>query len=113
MKTKILASPEAAELAKLTETTYFGVLIAWAQEVERFCHQVGAAYDEVASFYEEVPFFPPVKYVPGVIGGHCVMPNLAILQRIFESDLLDAIVTSNAMKTEASLFHAEAARQAS
>src|SRR5437867_11961545 len=27
MKTKLVASPEAAELAKLTETTYFGLLI--------------------------------------------------------------------------------------
>jgi UDP-N-acetyl-D-mannosaminuronate dehydrogenase len=33
MKTKTLSSPEAAELAKLTETTYFGLMIAWAQEV--------------------------------------------------------------------------------
>lgn len=29
LKTTILSSPEATELAKLTETTYFGVLIAW------------------------------------------------------------------------------------
>ena len=37
MKTKLLSSPEATEIAKLTETTYFGLLIAWAQEVERYC----------------------------------------------------------------------------
>src|SRR5262249_37779330 len=30
LKTKILSSPEATELAKLTETTYFGLMIAWA-----------------------------------------------------------------------------------
>src|SRR5262249_40931691 len=34
LKTKTLSSPEATELAKLTETTYFGLLIAWAQELE-------------------------------------------------------------------------------
>src|SRR5256885_739647 len=45
-KTGILSSPEATELGKLTETTYFGVLIAWAQEVERYCDIVGADYDE-------------------------------------------------------------------
>ena len=39
LKTKVLSSPEATELAKLTETTYFGVLIAWAQEIERYCDQ--------------------------------------------------------------------------
>src|SRR5882724_3975842 len=72
LKTKVLSSPEASELAKLTETTYFGLMIAWAQEIERYCDQTGADYNEVISFYEEIKFFPPVKYFPGVIGGHCV-----------------------------------------
>jgi len=98
MKTKVLSCPEATEIAKLTETTYFGVLIAWAQEVERYCREVGSSYDEVVSFYEEVKFFPSVKYFPGVIGGHCVMPNIAILLRKFPSGLLQAIVRSNALK---------------
>ena len=48
LNTKILSSPEATELAKLTETTYFGVLIAWAQEVERYCDEVGADYEEIS-----------------------------------------------------------------
>ena len=87
MKTKLLRSPEATEIAKLTETTYFGLLIAWAQEVERYCRELGANYDEVVSFYDEIKFFPPVKYLPGVIGGHCVMPNIAILLQQFPSGL--------------------------
>jgi len=98
MKTKVLHSPEATEIGKLSETTYFGVLIAWAQEVERYCREVGASYDEVVSFYEEIKFFPPVKYFPGVIGGHCVMPNIAILLGKFPSGLLQAIVQSNMLK---------------
>ncbi len=98
--TKILSSPEATELAKLSETTYFGLMIAWAQEVERYCDQSGQAYDEVVSFYDEIPFFPPVKYVPGVIGGHCVMPNISLLKKDYRSALLDFIETSNLMKLE-------------
>lgn len=98
MKTRVLSSAEATELAKLTETTYFGVIIAWAQEVERYCDQFGLNYDEVASIYEEVPFFPPVKYFPGVIGGHCVMSNIEILRRMVRSDLLQAVDTSNQQK---------------
>jgi len=50
-------------------------MIAWAQEIERYCDQVGQAYEEIASFYEEIPFFPSTKYFPGIIGGHCVMPT--------------------------------------
>jgi UDP-N-acetyl-D-mannosaminuronate dehydrogenase len=100
MKTKLLGSPEATEIAKLTETTYFGLMIAWAQEVERYCAKLGVSYDEVVSFYEEIKFFPPVKYFPGQIGGHCVMPNIDILRQKFPSDLLQAIVKSNKLKTE-------------
>jgi len=100
LSTKILSTPEAAEIAKLTETTFFGLMIAWAQEVERYADQFGGSYDEIVSFYEEIGFFPPVKYFPGVIGGHCVMPNIELLKRFADSEILDAIETSNRKKTE-------------
>lgn len=100
LRTKILSSPEATELAKLTETTYFGLMIAWAQEVERYCDQSGADYNEVVSFYEEIKYLPPVKYFPGIIGGHCVMPNIGILQRYDQSEILAAIQASNQRKMD-------------
>jgi UDP-N-acetyl-D-mannosaminuronate dehydrogenase len=98
MRTKVVSSPEAAELAKLTETTYFGLLIAWAQEVERYCDQLHVDYSQIVSFYEEISFFPAFKYAPGIIGGHCVMPNIRILESVFRSDILSAIVSSNERK---------------
>jgi len=100
MSTKTLASPEATELAKLSETTYFAVMIAWAQEMERLCDRIGVDYDEVVSIYEEIDFFPPVKFFPGVIGGHCVLPNIELLKRIDDSPILKAIRSSNAAKVE-------------
>jgi UDP-N-acetyl-D-mannosaminuronate dehydrogenase len=100
LRTRVLASPEATELAKLTETTYFGLIVAWAQEVERYCDRLGQDYDEVVSFYEEIKFFPPVKYFPGIIGGHCVMPNIEILSRLDHSEILRAIASSNRLKAE-------------
>jgi len=100
LTTKVLSTPEATELAKLTETTYFGLMIAWAQELERYCDQSGADYSEITSFYDEIKFFPPVKYFPGAIGGHCVMPNIEILSKFNESVMLDAIQASNRMKLE-------------
>jgi UDP-N-acetyl-D-mannosaminuronate dehydrogenase len=108
LKTKVLSSPEATELAKLTETTYFGVLIAWAQEVERYCDQFGQSYDDVAAFYEEIKFFPSVKFFPGVIGGHCVMQNIDILRKCTASEILPAIQTSNKLKLERELLKKEA-----
>jgi UDP-N-acetyl-D-mannosaminuronate dehydrogenase len=100
MQVSVLSSPEATELAKLTETTYFGLIIAWAQEVERYCDQLGQDYDEVASFYDEIKFLPPVKYFPGIIGGHCVMPNIGILSELGRSEMLEAIRSSNRKKVE-------------
>jgi UDP-N-acetyl-D-mannosaminuronate dehydrogenase len=100
MKTRVLSSPEATELAKLTETTYFGLIIAWAQEVERYCDQLGLKYDEIVSIYEEVSFFPRVKYSPGIIGGHCVMSNIEILSQLNSSNLLRAIESSNQLKVD-------------
>jgi UDP-N-acetyl-D-mannosaminuronate dehydrogenase len=100
LKTKVLSTPEASELAKLTETTYFGLMIAWAQEIERYCDKTGADYEEIVAFYDEIKFFPRVKYFPGVIGGHCVMPNIEILRAFTHSEILEAIHTSNQMKIE-------------
>jgi len=100
LKTKILPSPEAAELAKLTETTFFGLLIAWAQEVERYADKIGQNYEEIVSFYEEIGFFPPVKYFPGVIGGHCVMPNIELLKMLADSEILKVIESSNQQKID-------------
>lgn len=108
LKTRILSAPEATELAKLTETTYFGLMIAWAQEVERYCDRAGQSYDEIAAFYEEIRFFPTVKYFPGIIGGHCVMPNIEILRKFDDSSILRAIQASNRSK-----FEREARRQVS
>jgi UDP-N-acetyl-D-mannosaminuronate dehydrogenase len=100
LNAKLLSTPEATELAKLTETTYFGLMIAWAQELERYCDRSGADYEEIISFYEEIKFFPTVKYFPGVIGGHCVMPNIELLRSSDDSMMLRSIQASNQMKIE-------------
>lgn len=110
-RTKILASPETTELGKLSETTYFGIMIAWAQEVERFCDRTGTDYNEVVSLYDEVPFFPPVRFFPGVIGGHCVMPNIEILCKIERAPLLRGIQASNEKKLERETRRHAAARK--
>ena len=100
MKTKILSSPEATELAKLTETTYFGVLIAWAQEIERYCDQAKQSYEEIVSFYDEIRYLPATRFFPGLIGGHCVMPNIELLRKFDDSSLLRALEASNSAKIE-------------
>lgn len=96
--TQRMSSFEALELAKLLETSYFGVLVGWAQEMDRFAASVAADYWETVRFFEEVGFFPPVSFEPGHIGGHCVMPNLELLERVRRSPFVDALRASNAQR---------------
>jgi UDP-N-acetyl-D-mannosaminuronate dehydrogenase len=95
ISTRRMSSPEALELAKLLETTYFGVLVAWAQEMDRFAEAADADYWEVTDFFEEIGFFPPVRFQPGYIGGHCVMPNLELLEQMRRSPFIDVMRESN------------------
>ncbi len=95
VKTESMAPPEALELAKLLETTYFALLIAWAQEMNRFGERLGADYPEMARFFAEVDYLPRHVFVPGFIGGHCVLPNIALLKKHFSSAVLDAVLDSN------------------
>ncbi len=107
LKTGVFPNSRVGELAKLLETTWLGILVGWAQEVERIAAGYGATYKDVYAFIEEIAFLPGGIF-PGVIGGHCVMPNIAILRSILKSDFLDAVVNSNEMKrSAANAQHAE------
>lgn len=90
-------NPEVGELSKLVETTWLGILIGWAQDVERMAVSCGASYEEVNAFIKEISFLPSHVF-PGRIGGHCVMSNIAILRSKMSSKLLDAVVESNERK---------------
>jgi UDP-N-acetyl-D-mannosaminuronate dehydrogenase len=96
MVTGRMSSFEVLELAKLLETSYFGILLAWAQEMDRFAADLGADYWEAVQLTEDIDFFPPVTFEPGHIGGHCVMPNLELLERVRKSLFIDVIRRSNA-----------------
>ena len=101
-QTDTFRTPDIAELSKLLETTYFGVLIGWAQEVERLAARYDGGFDDVVSFIKEVDFLPSHIF-PGLIGGHCVMPNIALLRTHLKSDFLEAVVNSNEAKARATV----------
>jgi UDP-N-acetyl-D-mannosaminuronate dehydrogenase len=88
---------EVGEVSKLVETTYLGILVGWAQEIERFAIRYGGASEDVTAFLDEIDYLPH-NIFPGFIGGHCVMPNIAILRSHLQSNFLDAVVESNEQK---------------
>lgn len=98
-KTDQFHSTIAGEVAKLIETTWLGMLVGWAQEIERIAQVYGSTYSELDKFVQEIAYLPHGIF-PGFIGGHCVMPNIAILQTQVQSDFLDAVVNSNRRKAE-------------
>ena len=100
MTTQRISRLETLELAKLAETTYFGVLIAFAQELNRYADRVEGDYAEALDFFEEVEFLPNAKYYPGFIGGHCVIPNIEIMRTIGSSSMLDAVLESNRRRVD-------------
>jgi UDP-N-acetyl-D-mannosaminuronate dehydrogenase len=97
LKTKVLKSCIETELAKLFETTYRAWMIACFQEMHRIGRHFGADFDSVVDFIEDthlVRLDRPVMF-PGVIGGHCLIPNTELLLKEYDSKFLRLILESN------------------
>ena len=105
LRTRTMTKLEALELAKVAETTYFGVLIGYAQELNRYSERLGVDYSEATEFFREIDFLPQARYYPGFIGGHCVIPNIKLLKQIYESELLNAVLSSNNKRAEEQAAH--------
>lgn len=94
-----LTKPLAGEISKLLATSCFGYLVAWAQEVERLADRAGVDYDELMSFAVlDTQDFQVRGKFPGVLGGHCVMPNIEILRASFPSPFWELVYQSNSEK---------------
>ena len=83
IKTEQMSKPETLELAKiLCDTSYLGWLINYAQLTNTIAIQHGVDYDEMWKFSDEIHkvLGNRPKMFPGFIGGHCVIPNLDLIQ---------------------------------
>jgi len=98
-----MRSYEQGELTKLLATTFYGYLIAWVQEVERLAKAHGLECDQLMEFTElDTTDFDIHGTYPGVIQGHCVLPNVRLLQEIHPSPFWELILASNKLKEESS-----------
>ena len=82
VKTKKMSKPQTLELAKIIcDTSYLGWLINYAQLSNMIAIQHGADYDEMWSFSDEIHKIlgNRPKMYPGYIEGHCVIPNLDLI----------------------------------
>lgn len=103
-----LNSALETEMGKIVNTTWYGLQIAFATQMAEICAakniEFDQAYtawmesDEIGRQYEKVngratskEIIPRPVMVPGQIGGHCVMPNLALLEQAVNVDALTLI----------------------
>jgi UDP-N-acetyl-D-mannosaminuronate dehydrogenase len=97
LKVKVLKGPVETELAKLFETTYRAWMIVCFQEMHRISRHYGADFDDVVDMLEDIHRLrlnKPLHY-PGVIGGHCLIPNTELLLSVYDSEFLRLILESN------------------
>lgn len=82
IRTRRMSSPKTLELAKvLCDTSYYGWLINYAQLTNLIAREHGVDYDEMWQYAEPIHKFLKnrPKMFPGYIGGHCVIPNLNLV----------------------------------
>tara|TARA_B100001750_G_C15473472_1_gene581168 strand:- start:701 stop:1489 length:789 start_codon:yes stop_codon:yes gene_type:complete len=82
IKIKKLSSPVTLELGKLVcDTSYYGWLISYAQLSNMIAANNNVDYDEMWLFADEIHKYlgNRPKMFPGIIGGHCVIPNLELV----------------------------------
>jgi len=100
LKTCVCRDALTTEFIKILSTTYYGLMIAYWQEIRRITKQFGLAENEIRQWFltstleSHFQHMRPVFY-PSKIGGHCVMPNLHLLNRVFPSKFVDVILESN------------------
>lgn len=95
---------ETTELAKLLDTTYYGLCIAFHKDVKELCNKFNLNFDQVMTEYnksynqgytqlgKQNVVRPVLQDMLGPIGGHCVVPNAEILSNIWDSKVLDCIL---------------------
>ncbi|AJM91349.1 GDP-mannose dehydrogenase [Nitrosopumilus piranensis] len=91
-----MSTTKTGELAKiLVDTSYYGWLINYAQITKMICEKEGIDFDEMWKFADEIHenLGNRPKMYPGIIGGHCVIPNLSLI----EYEDLDIIKKINEM----------------
>ena len=82
VKYQKMSTPLTLELAKIIcDTSYYGWLINYAQISKIITEKENVDYDEMWKFSDEIHKILKnrPKMFPGFIGGHCVIPNLELI----------------------------------
>lgn len=99
-KTHVCRSPLETEFMKILNTTYYGLMITWFQEIHRICEKFDLQEKEIIKFFktnerDSGGKHPRPVFYPGTITGHCVIPNAELLSKLYPSSFVKALLESN------------------
>jgi hypothetical protein len=103
LETYVVYNSDYTEALKLLSTSIYGVNLVLADYVDTVSQEIGMDYDlsklwnaNYNQLYEKLGMTQFKKYVldppKGAIGGHCILPNAAILNEQYPEDLLDILL---------------------
>lgn len=106
IKTIILASSKESEIGKLLDSAYYAINILYSKFVGKLCRDLNLEFDNVYTQFNKVyntgykkrrpnVIRPVLKFQDGPIGGHCVVPNVLILESYKPNLLLNFIIKAN------------------
>ena len=99
-KAVILGTSTETELAKIFETSYTATMIATFQEMHRISREFDADFSRIIDIFIDTHkhrLDRPLWY-PAPIGGHCLMPNIALLNSSCHSTLFRWVWFSNGLR---------------
>ena len=100
----ILKNSKTVETAKILSTLYYGMCIAFHDDVDKLCNKNNIPFNDVMTKWNTEynrgykllgkpnvirPVLTPPK---GKIGGHCIIPNAETIKGYFKSDVLNIIL---------------------
>lgn len=103
IKSYICKDSKTTEYAKLLDTTYYGICIAFHADVSQMCENEDIDFDEVMTLYNQSynegytklgkpNVVRPTLYPTKKIGGHCVVPNAKILKDYMNTKTVQSIL---------------------
>lgn len=104
-KTYTCNSPLETEFMKILNTTYHGFMITWFQEIHLICKKFNLKEEEIIEFFrtnerDSGGKHPRPVFYPGVITGHCVIPNAELLKKLHPSPFVKVLLESNEIRKE-------------
>lgn len=103
IRSYICKDSKTTEYAKLLDTTYYGVCIAFHADVAQLCENEQVDFEEVMTLFNQSynegytqlgkpNVVRPVLYPTKKIGGHCVVPNAKILKDYMNTNSVRSIL---------------------